>query len=453
LTRAGELDPADHAYWQLLMTLHVKTGNVASYRRTCREALERFGQTNKPEIADRIAKSCLLTPDGGGELERAVKLARKAVIADEENPVATWFRLVKGLADYREGRFADAVADLGRLSPDYDYAHLVITKFAVRAMAHQRLRHTQQARTDLVTAQALLAGAEATGSPDQGVPFPDTDWQPWVHAQILTREAEKLLTDEGNRLAAADVAMFHDSRGAVLAKKGKLDEAITAYREAIRLKKDFTPAHNDLGVALQNKGQLVEAIAEYREAIRLNKDFAEAHGNLKDALALREVLAKLPAILSGKAKADNPSEQLILATACQPPYKRLYAAAAQFYTDAFAAQPPLADDLNMQHRYNAACAAALAGCGQGEDAEKLDTKERVRLRQQALGWLRADLKAYRQVLDKSSGKAKPAIAQLMQHWLKDTDFAGVRGSDALAKLPEAERQQWQKLWQEVESLR
>jgi hypothetical protein len=37
----------------------------------------------------------------------------------------------------------------------------------------------------------------------------------------------------------------------------------------------------------------------------------------------------------------------------------------------------------------------------------------------------------------------------MQHWLKDTDFAGVRGPEALAKLPETERRAWQKLWSDV----
>jgi hypothetical protein len=41
----------------------------------------------------------------------------------------------------------------------------------------------------------------------------------------------------------------------------------------------------------------------------------------------------------------------------------------------------------------------------------------------------------------------------MQHWLQDTDFAGVRAPEALAKLPERERKEWQALWEEVESLR
>src|SRR5499427_8355063 len=107
----------------------------------------------------------------------------------------------------------------------------------------------------------------------------------------------------------------------------------------------------------------------------------------------------------------------------------------RFYTAAFADEPKLANDLNAQHRYNAACAAALAGCGQGKDADKLDGKERARLRQLALDWLRADLKAYRQVMEKSASKAVPMITRRMQHWLQDEGFAVVRGAEALAKLP------------------
>src|SRR5262249_54280589 len=81
--------------------------------------------------------------------------------------------------------------------------------------------------------------------------------------------------------------------------------------------------------------------------------------------------------------------------------------------------------------------------------EKLDPKERIALRQQALAWLRDDLKAYRQLLEKAAEKAGIAIAQRMQHWLKDEDFSGVRGPEALGRLPGAERQAWQQLWAEV----
>jgi eukaryotic-like serine/threonine-protein kinase len=114
--------------------------------------------------------------------------------------------------------------------------------------------------------------------------------------------------------------------------------------------------------------------------------------------------------------------------------------------------PALAGDLKVQHRYNAACAAALAGCGQGEYAAQLSDKERARLRQQALTWLRADLAQYAPMVAKGPAHVSAAVYERLQHWQQDIDFAGVRGA-ALAKLPEAERQRWQKLWAEVEALR
>jgi hypothetical protein len=40
----------------------------------------------------------------------------------------------------------------------------------------------------------------------------------------------------------------------------------------------------------------------------------------------------------------------------------------------------------------------------------------------------------------------------LRHWQKDTDLAGVREQRALAKLPDAERKQWQQFWGEVEEV-
>jgi hypothetical protein len=145
--------------------------------------------------------------------------------------------------------------------------------------------------------------------------------------------------------------------------------------------------------------------------------------------------------IQGKARPANPTECVEVAQVCS--LKRLHGAAARFYKEALAA-PPM-----MAHRYNAACAAALAGCGQGKDADKLDDEERANLRRQALDWLRADLDLCRQQLSKAPGKAAPVMVQQLGHWLVDTDFAGVRGAEALARLPEAERQPWQKLWDDV----
>jgi serine/threonine-protein kinase len=168
---------------------------------------------------------------------------------------------------------------------------------------------------------------------------------------------------------------------------------------------------------------------------------------------LVELDGQLPAILKGEGQPRDAAERLALAFICGTPARKLYVAAALFYADAFAAEPRLADDLRSAHRYNAACAAALAGCGQGKDNGTIDDQERARLRRQALDWLHADLGAWRKLLEKDPDKARSDVAKTMQHWLADPDFAGVRGEAALGKLPEAERPPWQKLWEEVEALK
>jgi hypothetical protein len=57
------------------------------------------------------------------------------------------------------------------------------------------------------------------------------------------------------------------------------------------------------------------------------------------------------------------------------------------------------------------------------------------------------------ILEGADAKTRQAVRQTLQHWQQDPDFAGVRGEEALAKLPEEERKAWQQLWAEVETLR
>jgi hypothetical protein len=157
---------------------------------------------------------------------------------------------------------------------------------------------------------------------------------------------------------------------------------------------------------------------------------------------------RLPAVLAGKDRPNDATECLGFALLCRR-HRHRYAAAARFYEEAFAAQPAQAADLQAGHRYQAARCAALAAAGQGKDAGKLTEEERGRLRQQALDWLRADLNAWRRLLKEGPDRARPVIIKQMQHWKVDTDFAGLRGQEALARLPEAERPAWQKLWADV----
>jgi tetratricopeptide (TPR) repeat protein len=294
-------------------------------------------------------------------------------------------------------------------------------------------------------------------------------------------------TAEWRKAIALDpkLAKPHTNLGAVLCAKGDLDGAIGEFRAAIDLDPKDAVTHYNLGNALLARGELDGAIAEYREAIRLKKDYPEAHCNLghvlrekgqfaealsylrrghelgskdprwpypsaqwvKQCERLVELDGKLPAILSGKEQPASATEGVEFANVCYK--KRLYAAAARLSQEAIAAKPDLVASPLNGLRYNAACAAALAGSGAGEDAAQLADAERAGLRKQTRDWLRADLDAWRRLLDTEPAKAPPLVAQQMRHWLDDTDFNGVRGPDALAKLPEAERKDWQKLWADV----
>src|SRR5262249_53720703 len=160
--------------------------------------------------------------------------------------------------------------------------------------------------------------------------------------------------------------------------------------------------------------------------------------------------ARLPAIQQGTEKPANAVEQLEFAQLCL--LKKHYGAAAHLFRDAFAADPKLAEDVRAGLRSHAACVAALASCGPGRDVDTLDDKERARWRRQALDWLRQDLTWWGKQLDNGDAQTNAHLRQRLQLWQGDPDLAGVRAQDALGRLPDEERKQWERLWSDVEAL-
>ena len=81
----------------------------------------------------------------------------------------------------------------------------------------------------------------------------------------------------------ADEARAFRSQGLEDYNAGRLEEAVTKFKQAIRLKPGYAQAHNDLGgaaIALNRHGEAVEHL---RHAIVLNPHFAEAYYNLGTA--------------------------------------------------------------------------------------------------------------------------------------------------------------------------
>jgi serine/threonine protein kinase/WD40 repeat protein len=192
--KAAELDRANHWYVFQAAALQLRAGDLASYRRTCREMLERFGDTDQPEVADRTAKTCLLVPDAVADPDRVLQMADRAVTGTENRgPNYRWFIFCKALAEYRAGRHARAVEWLGRFAPNPDLGNGDATAFAVLAMAQHQSAHPERARAALRSAQAIVR--EKLPDPGKSRPF-GGDWADWLRCQLLLHEAEELLEKE-----------------------------------------------------------------------------------------------------------------------------------------------------------------------------------------------------------------------------------------------------------------
>jgi serine/threonine protein kinase/tetratricopeptide (TPR) repeat protein len=406
-----------------------------------------------------------------GELDAAIAAYREAIRLKPDYAEA---HSNLGGALSEKGEWDAAIAtyrEAIRLKPDYAEAHSnlggALSEKGELDAAIAAYREAIRLKPDLAVAHNNLGNAlNSKGE--------------WDAAIAACRESIRL---------EPDLAVAHNTLGNALNSKGEWDAAIAAYREAIRLEPDDAVAHYNLGNALKSKGELDAAIAAYRESIRLKPDYAEAHCNLGGILEAQgrfaealsflerghelgsrtkgwrypsaqwvqrcrrwvELDAKLPAVLKGEGPTIGPGDRLELGVLCYN--KALHAASTRFYDQAFADQPQLAEDLDAGNRYNAACAAALAGSGAGKDDPPPDDSTRARLREQARAWLRADLVAWGKVLDGGDAKAQPVIVQTLAHWKEDTDLAGIRDEAALAKLPEGEREAFRALWADVEALR
>jgi tetratricopeptide (TPR) repeat protein len=471
--------------------------------------LRRAQQLHPGDFWTNLELANLLAPANVGPSARVVEGIGFYRAALAVRPQSLGVHNNLGLALKAQGKLAEAEAAFRKaiaVRPDYAEAHTNLgNALGARgkpAEAEAACRKAIALRPDDPEAHYNLGKAlgaqgkpaEAEAAYRQAIALrPDYPEAHYNLGNALADQGKPAEAEAAYRKAIAlrpDCPQAHYNLSAALADQGKLAEAEAACRKAIALKPDHPEAHSNLGAALQAQGKLAEAEAACRKAIALRPDYPEAHCNLGVALRdqgrfvealaamkrghalgspnprwpypsaqwvqqwerLVQLDGKLPAILSGREQPADAAERIALAELCQLPCKKCYAAAARFYADAFAAEPERAGDRPSDPRYNAACAAALAGSGQGEDADMLDTKERACLRQQALDWLRADLAAWHKALEGDRSKAAMAVRQQMQHWLKDADFAGVRGPQVLAKLPEGERLEWQRLWDDVAEL-
>jgi tetratricopeptide (TPR) repeat protein len=214
------------------------------------------------------------------------------------------------------------------------------------------------------------------------------------------------------------------------------------YRKAAEVDPRFAKAHDNLGGMLMARGDLAGAEAEFRKVLEIDPDAARSRARLALVRRMAELRPRLDDVVAGRAAPADPAEALALAALCYQPLRNQYAA-ARLSARAFEIDPKIAAAGSQMfppntNRYDAACDAALAGCGGGADAPA-DPSARAALRRQALGWLRADLAMRTEKVTSVHPADREAAVGVFSHWLGDSDLAGVRPGAGRIDLPADER--------------
>ena len=103
---------------------------------------------------------------------------------------------------------------------------------------------------------------------------------------LLYRQAryEEAIASITNAITQIPSPVYCFNLGVVTQKAGRTDDAVRAYREAIRLNPRYLEARINLGNALKERGAAADAIEAYRKALTLNPSHADVHNNLGVAL-------------------------------------------------------------------------------------------------------------------------------------------------------------------------
>jgi serine/threonine protein kinase/Flp pilus assembly protein TadD len=403
----------------------------------------------------------------GKRYEEAETACRRAISLKPDYSIA---HNNLGSLFFKLGRYEDSEVESRHaiaLSSDYSMPHynlgLSLTKQGRIEASVQELKRAIELDSDWADAHGALSYSfyqqgkfiEAEASARHAVGLrPDDPKHLTTLGNALNGQGRHADALAAHRSAIAIRPSFEDyfNVGHILNKLNRYKEAEVDLRSAIKLKPDYALAHFLLGESLTGRGVFSEAVEEYRLAHELGskgKDWPHASEQwVRDAERLAVLAPRLPSLLAGESQPADATEYVVCAKYCQT-FKKRYVAAARFYEVAFTSDPKLAEARNS-YRYDAACMAARAARGDGNDAVTLDDKQRARLRRQALGWLTDEFAAWNKLADNAADR--PVLRRKMQHWQHDPDFAGVRGDAAIAKLPADEQAAWKKLWADVAEL-
>jgi serine/threonine-protein kinase len=175
-------NPPDHASWYGYAQLCLFLGEEEAFRRDRTAMLDRFeGTATEWYEAERISLACLLRPAAADELNRVVEMVNRAAAVGPKPPHHdhAYIQFVQGLAEYRQGRPAQAITLLEPAATTL--SNRAGPRMAL-AMAQFRAGFPAEARRTLVLAVHAHDWNDMQSDPPTI----------WV-SHVLRREAEALI--------------------------------------------------------------------------------------------------------------------------------------------------------------------------------------------------------------------------------------------------------------------
>ena len=242
--------------------------------------------------------------------------------------------------------------------------------------------------------------------------------------------------------------------GTLYGQMRQFGKSVALFKEALRWCRKAREPNPANPIYRQHLGNSLTGLIEASRALGDSAGASEAERELAELRdsnpAMKAMDSRLRAVIKGEQKPASEGERLQLAQRAYD--KALHKTAAKLWSDALDANSKLGDDRQAQHRYNAACATALAGCGKGKDDPPPSDDEKTKLRRQSLDWLKTELDVWTKLAQSANNDQRGAIARMLQHWKEDPDLAGIRDDAELAKLPASERAEFVKVWSDLDAL-
>jgi len=180
LTTAISLDPLDYEQWLHGACVLAYLKDTRAFNDHCQSMVDRFKGRRC------AAQCCLLVPESPVELKVIIDAADSAA-ASEEGSIIGWSAITKGLAEFRRGRYEQAIdwAAKGR-DANHEPEEKIEAQLII-AMANHKLGRNDQAQA---------AFAEAADQIDKDLPHLGTGENivvNWLVCHILFREAKDLI--------------------------------------------------------------------------------------------------------------------------------------------------------------------------------------------------------------------------------------------------------------------